>query len=314
MSAARFWDASRAQAGLRLSLHKTGIVSLLHMPFNARQTAGIASIFPGKVGGARVSHMSTAPASIPSPTGVPSSAPGEPTPSQRFRPVFSSCDRVAGALGSAVLAFIDPARADSVALLGDLTGERALKAIKARLEGCPSGRQILATRPRLRALPLAPLRALPPTSFGRVYVDYLDRYGFDPDERHDVKGVEDPDLAYVLQRYREVHDFWHVLSGLPPSLLGETAVKWLEMVQTGLPMTALAALVGPLRLPPSDRRLLRRVYIPWAVTTGRVAVDLLSVDYEGYLWDEVGGARDVPLVQVYRDLRFTPAPPLPSAR
>lgn len=46
----------------------------------------------------------------------------------------------------------------------------------------------------------------------------------------------------------QVHDFWHVLSGLPPTVVGEIALKWFEMMQTGLPVTALSAFVGPLRL------------------------------------------------------------------
>ena len=48
--------------------------------------------------------------------------------------------------------------------------------------------------------------------------------------------IEDEELAYVMSRYREVHDFWHVLSGLPPTELGEITLKWFEAVQTGLPM------------------------------------------------------------------------------
>ena len=32
-------------------------------------------------------------------------------------------------------------------------------------------------------------------------------------------------LAYVMQRYREVHDFWHVICALPTSVAGEVALK-----------------------------------------------------------------------------------------
>ena len=37
----------------------------------------------------------------------------------------------------------------------------------------------------------------------------------------------------------------------------ELAVKWLEMVQTGLPLTALSAFFGPLRLATWERELVR---------------------------------------------------------
>ena len=58
---------------------------------------------------------------------------------------------------------------------------------------------------------------------------------------------------------------WHVLVDLPPTVLGEIALKWLEMLQTGLPMNALSALVGPLRLPLAEKLELMRCYVPWAV-------------------------------------------------
>lgn len=56
-------------------------------------------------------------------------------------------------------------------------------------------------------------------------------------------------MSNPAHRYREVHDLWHVLSGLPPTVEGELALKWFELVQTGLPVCALGAVFGPLALP-----------------------------------------------------------------
>ena len=39
-------------------------------------------------------------------------------------------------------------------------------------------------------------------------------HGFLADERAQVRFVDDPELAYVMLRYRQVHDFWHVLAGM----------------------------------------------------------------------------------------------------
>lgn len=69
------------------------------------------------------------------------------------------------------------------------------------------------------------------------------------DTRRAVRYVDDAELAYVMQRYREAHDFVHTLVGLPISVEGELAVKWFEFLQTGLPMCALGAIAGPLGLP-----------------------------------------------------------------
>lgn len=42
--------------------------------------------------------------------------------------------------------------------------------------------------------------------------------------------ISDPDLAYVLQRYREIHDLLHVLTGAPTSVLGELGQKVRRMM------------------------------------------------------------------------------------
>jgi len=43
-----------------------------------------------------------------------------------------------------------------------------------------------------------------------------------PDSRADVKFVDNEELAYVMQRYREVHDLLHTLLGMPTNMLGES--------------------------------------------------------------------------------------------
>lgn len=42
-----------------------------------------------------------------------------------------------------------------------------------------------------------------------------------PDTRMPAKFVDDEELAYVIQRYREVHDLMHTLLGMPTNMLGE---------------------------------------------------------------------------------------------
>ena len=46
-----------------------------------------------------------------------------------------------------------------------------------------------------------------------------------PDSRADVKFVDDEELAYVMQRYREVHDLLHTILGMPTNMLGESGCK-----------------------------------------------------------------------------------------
>lgn len=68
-----------------------------------------------------------------------------------------------------------------------------------------------------------------------------------PDSRLAVQFVDEPHLAYVMQRYREIHDLYHTILGMPTNMIGEVSVKWVEALQTGLPMCISAAVFGPLR-------------------------------------------------------------------
>jgi ubiquinone biosynthesis protein COQ4 len=213
--------------------------------------------------------------------------------------------RVGVAAGSALISFIDPNRADMVALLGESTGGPALRALRAQMAASPDGAWLLAHKPRVRGPAFTPaaLGAHPAGSFGAAYAAYVLAHGFSADARSEVRLLADAELAFVMARYREVHDFWHVLTGLPPTVLGEVALKWMEMVQTGLPVAALAALVGPLRLPAPQRALLRAELAPWALRAGAAAVPLIAVRYEELL--------ALPLDAVRQQLRLEPAPPLP---
>lgn len=62
--------------------------------------------------------------------------------------------------------------------------------------------------------------------------------------------MDDINLAYAVQRYRDVHDLTHTLLGMPTNMLGEVTVKWVEAIQTKLPMCITGALFGAVRLRP----------------------------------------------------------------
>ncbi|XP_031434236.1 ubiquinone biosynthesis protein COQ4 homolog, mitochondrial isoform X3 [Clupea harengus] len=158
------------------------------------------------------------------------------------------------AVGSGLAALQNPYRHDMVAVLGETTGHLALVRLRDQMKNDPEGSTILRERPRIRlsTLDLAHMATLPDGSFGREYLRFLEENRVTPDSRADVKFVDNEELAYVIQRYREVHDLLHTLLGMPTNMLGEVAVKWFEAAQTGLPMCVLGATLGPLRL--SSRR------------------------------------------------------------
>ncbi|CAM9972050.1 unnamed protein product, partial [Ectocarpus fasciculatus] len=96
-------------------------------------------------------------------------------------------------------------------------------------------------------------------------------------------------------------DLWHALTGLPATVEGELALKWFELVQTGLPVCALSGGGGGSRKRGGSREVLARTYVPWAIRAGRRArKPLVCVWYEKR-WEQ-------PLERVRRDLGVEVAP------
>jgi ubiquinone biosynthesis protein COQ4 len=118
---------------------------------------------------------------------------------------------------SAFTALRDPTRQDAVAALGETTGINALQQLRDAMLLSTTGRKILRTRPLIntQTIDFAVLSTLPKDTFGYAYHDFLVTYNVSPETRVDVKFVGDEELAYVMLRYRECHDFFHVLTGLP---------------------------------------------------------------------------------------------------
>ncbi|KAM9522356.1 ubiquinone biosynthesis protein COQ4 homolog, mitochondrial isoform 1-T1 [Guaruba guarouba] len=186
------------------------------------------------------------------------------------------------AAGSAVMALYDPYRHDMVAVLGETTGCLALPNLRDKMKHHPEGYRILQERPRIRlsTLDVSRLRGLPDGSLGREYIRFLEDNKVSPDTRMPPKFVDDEELAYVIQRYREVHDMMHTLLGMPTNMLGEVVVKWFEAVQTGLPMCVLGAAFGPVHLSARKLQVLATELVPWAIRSGRNASCILNVYYE----------------------------------
>lgn len=89
-----------------------------------------------------------------------------------------------------------------------------------------------------------------------------------------------------MQRYRECHDFYHVITGpFSVSVAAELVVKWFELANFGLPVAALSGVFGPLRLSGQGRRRLIKTYVPWAVRCGANASPLINVYWEK-MWEK----------------------------
>jgi len=191
-------------------------------------------------------------------------------------------ERGALAIGSAFGSLRNPYRHDLIASLGEATAKPyfVTRLRRAMLEN-PTGRRILRDKPRItsKSMSLEKLRQLPDNTVGRAYAAWLDKEGVTPDTRDAVKYIDDPEEAYVMQRYRETHDFTHAITGLPVIIEGELAVKAFEFANTLLPMTALS-LAAVVRLKPVERQRFFDIYLPWALSNGLKAEEVINVYWE----------------------------------
>ncbi len=155
-----------------------------------------------------------------------------------------------------------------------------------------TGRRILRDRPRITSssMSMARLRTLPANSVGRTYAAWLDREGVSPDTREPVRYIDNEECAYVMQRYRECHDFYHALTGLPVMVEGEVALKAFEFANTRLPMTGLS-MFAAFRLKRAQRRRFVRVFLPWAFANGLQAKEVINVYWEEQLERDVDDLR-----------------------
>lgn len=209
-------------------------------------------------------------------------------------------------LGSAAGSYFHPEQNANIVALGESTAVRpVLKKLQKQMLSDPVGRQILRERPRITStsLNLDHLRALPANTLGNTYIRWLDREGVSPDTRVAVKFIDDDELAYIYQRYRECHDFYHAITGLPIIIEGEIAVKVLEFMNMGIPMPGLGALFAPLRLKPSQKERLYNIYYPWAFRSGLNSSPLINVYWENSLEQDVDELRRQIGIEQPPDLR-----------
>ena len=122
-----------------------------------------------------------------------------------------------------------------MAALGEVTGRAALTTMYDRMMRDPTGQRILRDRPYvdgsivdLEVMSSSVVRHPRPgggegegegegsgagggrcrPTFGNAYASYMKTHGFHPDDRDGIRYLSDPDLAYVMLRYRQVRLFF----------------------------------------------------------------------------------------------------------
>ena len=99
-----------------------------------------------------------------------------------------------------------------------------------------------------RTVDLDALAALPEGTLGHAYATFLRSRGLTPEVFDGAPaGVSDPRLSYVMQRLRQTHDLWHVVTGCDTDPAGEIALQAFTFAQIRAPGNALLTLAGVVR-------------------------------------------------------------------
>jgi ubiquinone biosynthesis protein COQ4 len=193
-------------------------------------------------------------------------------------------------VGQAIVRVLgDSTKTHEIHRVEEITGRPRFRELLAELQTTPEGRRLLAERPELSSdrVDYDRLRALPATSFGGAYARHLDDNGITADyQAAATRHVDDPDIAYLMRRFRQTHDIWHTLLGLGIAGHEEVIIHSFSYGQLRLPVSALIMVFGTVKHIVLERRwgALRHSMLD-AYRAGRAAAPLMPVFWE-HLWDQ----------------------------
>jgi ubiquinone biosynthesis protein COQ4 len=198
-----------------------------------------------------------------------------------------------GELGRIALAtarvLLDSERTEEIHVVEELTGRGAYERLRRELRASGAADELLRERPELcsEQVDYAALRGLPRDTLGFQYVDHLDRHGLAADSQAAATHhVADPEIAYLMRRFRQTHDVWHALTGLGVAGHEEVILHAFSWGQLRLPVSAMIVVAGTLKHIVLEARFgALRHGLREAYRSGRDAQPLLAVFWER-LWDE----------------------------
>ena len=184
---------------------------------------------------------------------------------------------------SVVRVLADSTKTHEIHRVEEITGRPRYRHVLAEL----AGTEIMHERPELSTdhVDYDALRRLPASTLGGAYVRHLDRNKITADyQAAATRHVEDPDMAYLMRRFRQTHDVWHALLGLGIAGHEEVIIHWFSWGQLRLPVSALIMVFGTMKHLVLERRwgALRHSALE-AYRTGRDATPLLGVYWE-HMW------------------------------
>lgn len=167
----------------------------------------------------------------------------------------------------------------------------------------PIGARLFAERRAIDSttVDLAVLAQLPEGTLGHAYAMFMKNHGLTPDIFDgSPEDVHDERAAYVIQRMRQTHDLWHVITNAETDPAGEVALQAFTFAQLRAPSSGILATLGTLRALPFTRQVMRD-----AIKLYRVG--MAAESFAVFPWEDHWAT---PLVEVRRLLHMPIDPPV----
>ncbi len=163
----------------------------------------------------------------------------------------------------------------------------------------PSGAALLRDRPTIdsRSVDFAALAELPPDTLGGAFARHMKENNLNPDLFQPPPGLPDS-AAYIVQRIRQTHDLWHLLTGYRTDILGELALQGFYYGHIGMPSSFLISVFGTLRYAGKFRKLHPFQTVREGYRRGKQAAFLPTIKWEDW-WT-------LPLSEVRRRVNIDP--------
>jgi ubiquinone biosynthesis protein COQ4 len=187
----------------------------------------------------------------------------------------------------------------------ELTGRGRFRAIRQKFFENDEARDLLRERPELcsEQVDYKWLASLPEGTLGKAYSNHLVKNGLSADyQAAATRYIDDPEMAYLMRRFRQTHDVWHALIDLGTHGHEETIIHAFSWGQLRLPVSAMVIIGGTIKhlIGEGRWRALRHALFE-AYENGRDAAPLLPVYWERQ-WER-------PLDEVRASYRIRPCTP-----
>lgn len=125
---------------------------------------------------------------------------------------------------------------------------------------------------------------------------YLSKNKITLESREEVHYIDDINYQFVYNKYRQSHDFHHLIIGdLPTSIEGEIIIKLVEGFNMGLPLGVIGGMLSPLHL--RDSYIIKQIYakyLPLIIDLNqKLKCNMLLINWSKYLLMDVDEIRHV---------------------